>query len=341
MLACILVVGGSFGLFVKRVDFCQCTLVEVTYLLAGCGSLACKILHRCQCRIQRLQLHLLVVTVGNAGHSVVSSVGLRSNNLQWRICMCHRHCKFVSVIEVEQLACLCIVEFEAKRTLCTGSLFDGDGVKRPCIVVALRLHALVNVVAPLAETTHLTNGILVVEVNSVTLDAVFALRWLYAILNKHEVTKLLLIPLHTRTACIGLLFTEAHDICTVVANNLLVHGLKETPCLKELAQVHLCNFAALLGEFQLVLCCRCVVCPIAVLVAFAQSVVAQSLEQAWVECRILFGCVEIEIELKEHSRLANDIAAQRECNLLAVIIAAGCNSNTACCSLSYIVNHGI
>ena len=83
------------------------------------------------------------------------------------------------------------------------------------------------------------------------------------------------------------------------------------------------------------------VCPIAVLVTLVQSVVAQCLEQAWVECSILFGCVEIEIELEEHSRFTNDIAAQRECYLLAEIIAAGCNSNTACCSLSYIVDHGI
>ena len=265
----------------------------MTDLLAGCGSLACKILHRCQCRIQRLQLHLLVVTVGNVGHSVVSSIGLRSNNLQWRICMCHRYCKFVSVIEVEQLACLCIVEFEAKRTLCTGSLFDGDGVKRPCIVVALRLHALVNVVAPLAETTHLTNGILIAEINSVTIFTILALRRLYAVLNKHKVTEFSLILLHACTACVGLLFREAHDICTIVTYNFLVHSLKETPSLEELAQVHLRNLAALLGEFQLVLGCRCMICPIAILVALAYPVVTQRLEQTWIESGILAGSMEV------------------------------------------------
>ena len=39
MLTCILVVGRSLGLVVKRVDCGQCTLVEVAHLLAGCGCL--------------------------------------------------------------------------------------------------------------------------------------------------------------------------------------------------------------------------------------------------------------------------------------------------------------
>ena len=171
-------------------------------------------------------------------------------------------------------------------------------------------NGLVDKVLPLAYFTYLTDALTVpVGIGLAQTGTIESLVGAYAVLKEYEVATLLLILLHAFLACNGIFLVQVAPVVSIVAYEAVFVGYKEAPSLKELAQVHLQNFAASLGKFQVVVYTVYRILEVSVFVFLIrrtytptnEAVVAKFLMQLLIEIGALACGVCIEEELEVHT----------------------------------------